>query len=714
MNKYQWNDMLSNIDERYLMEADPTAGPIAPSDTGPVPRKRLWILPAAAVLLVLLSIPLFIAYSKSKDATIPAKETQAATAQEKTAPGSVIGKGNKVIPKDVIVYEAYGLMLRFDETRSGYNVVGVTDPDAETVTVPPEYDGYPIIGVYILEEFEAGSIDTLVIPAVADKVYEDFYELCRNVKTILVEDGSKTYRAVGNCLINIKRHSLVKGFDDSVIPNDGTVKIIEDDAFRGCTFEKIVIPGAVQTVYNAFKDCQNLKAAVIEEGVQALIGTFYGCTSLQSVDLPSTITNLNSAFRDCTALTAVTIKSKSIVEYGLDLAFSGCSSLQKASFLSPALSGGETELYETFAGTALTEITIPEGVKTLKCAFLYAALKKAELPESIEVIGERAFTGCRDLSEINGIERAKTIWSGSLDGTPYLEKSKYVDEYGVIYLIDTAYGAEETIRGDVALKEGYTTISPRAFKNRSAITSVAVPEGYTAVPEEAFCYCTGLQRIDLPSTVSSIGRDAFARCTVLKELHLPLAVTEFGSSVNFCPSLEILDMPGVVRFGYYRADGTAAKFGCAVGCTALRTITVSEDFYEMCTSLADTAFANDPDNREGGCLYLGRVLADFDRSLETIVIKEGTVSVNLIIDRFGKVYWNDNLTDLYIPKSLYTDGLVIYRLKNVVFEDLDGWTIYKESIMSDRPATLVAAEEYAPDMFADGEYTIKHPKNGDQ
>ena len=92
------------------------------------------------------------------------------------------------------------------------------------------------------------------------------------------------YSDKGNCIVDLRTNVLVLGTYKTVIPDDGSVKIIGVNAFCSAN--------------------HRLGSIVIPEGVKVIdIGAFFGCYKLERVILPDSLEIIESgAFRDCEKL----------------------------------------------------------------------------------------------------------------------------------------------------------------------------------------------------------------------------------------------------------------------------------------------------------------------------------------------------------------------------------------------------------------------------
>lgn len=121
----------------------------------------------------------------------------------------------------------------------------------------------------------------------------------------------------------------------------------------------------------------------------------------------------------------------------------------------------------------------------------FGFLKTVQLPVSLIVIGEFAFSECK---------RLKTI-----DLPPHIKR-----------------------------------IGRGAFQSCSRLTMLRIPDGVTEIEENTFAFCQGLEVLELPSTISSIGAEAFQSCISLRSLFLTDNVKYIeDNAFEMCPNLTI-------------------------------------------------------------------------------------------------------------------------------------------------------------------------------
>jgi len=127
------------------------------------------------------------------------------------------------------------------------------------------------------------NLASITIPKGVEKIEEATF--IPYIKNIILEDGNLNYKIEGNCLIDIKLGIIIKGFDNSVIPTDGSIKRIGGNSFAYTNIESLIIPEGVTVIgYGAFNNCENLKSITMGMDIN-YIGTraFVGCSSLTSV-----------------------------------------------------------------------------------------------------------------------------------------------------------------------------------------------------------------------------------------------------------------------------------------------------------------------------------------------------------------------------------------------------------------------------------------------
>ncbi len=163
-------------------------------------------------------------------------------------------------------------------------------------------------GVWV-DGFDAGE-KNLVFPKemehIGDTVFEDLFDH-GEIESITVEEGNEHYKAVGNCLIEIKRKRLILGCSNSVIPNDGSVEVISALAFCGCKeLKRIDLPDTLTEIcHGAFADT-GLREIILPRNLKYIGGLAFSGTDIESVYIPSSVIGIGGgAFCGCASLTRI-------------------------------------------------------------------------------------------------------------------------------------------------------------------------------------------------------------------------------------------------------------------------------------------------------------------------------------------------------------------------------------------------------------------------
>lgn len=161
----------------------------------------------------------------------------------------------------------------------------------------------------------------------------------------------------------------------------------------------------------------------------------------------------------------------------------------------------------SFARSALTEISLPQGVETISYGAFYHCddLKDVELPDTVMLVEPKAFE--------------HTGWvDGFLNGDG--GQGDYLISGGVLIGYRGA-------GGDVSVPEGVRVIAAEAFIGCGGITSVTLPESLRVIGEGAFEDCAGLREITLNEGLEQIKDRAFLNCGA-ETVRVPASVKEVG------------------------------------------------------------------------------------------------------------------------------------------------------------------------------------------
>ena len=232
--------------------------------------------------------------------------------------------------------------------------------------------------------FEHCGLSQISIPDVVTRMDSRFsgFSSLRNVifSDAIIEIGSSAFRGC-------------EKLESVLFTGEESLKYIKDLAFEGCEkLQHINFPINMEEIgYCAFQGCRSLHFINIRSLNKIGVKAFSQCTSLQEVDFNFFVKTIDDrAFEDCKKLTHV-ILPDSLIELGENV-FSGCTSLRSISF------PGSLERIESVCNgcSSLRRVSLSEGNRTIGTSAFnnLPLLDKLVLPNSLEEIGEYAFSGC--------------------------------------------------------------------------------------------------------------------------------------------------------------------------------------------------------------------------------------------------------------------------------------------------------------------------------
>ncbi len=259
--------------------------------------------------------------------------------------------------------------------------------------------------------FGCRSLTSFHIPASVSIIYGNPIVNCPKIASITVADDNASYDSRDNCnaVIRTSNNTLIAGCMSSVIPN--TVKVIGWGAFEECAgLTSVVIPSSVTTINDrAFYGCSSLNSITISHGVQTIGGkAFYGCSKVSSLTIPASVTSISDyAFQYCSALNTIIVASgntvfdsredcNAIIKTETNTLIQGS---QQATIPNTVVSIGDN----AFSGFKnITEVIIPESVTSIgSWAFGNCAdLESVVIPGGITLIGNAAFYNCPNLKTV--------------------------------------------------------------------------------------------------------------------------------------------------------------------------------------------------------------------------------------------------------------------------------------------------------------------------
>jgi len=197
----------------------------------------------------------------------------------------------------------------------------------------------------------------------------------------------------------------------------------------------------------------------------------------------------------------------------------------------------------------LKNITLPSGLTSIGNNAFYDcdSLVSIDIPSSVTSIESHAFNNCDSLEKIYIPASVTTIGQsvfGWCRGLTSIEVNggnpNYTSRSGILYnkAMTELIAVPQKISGTVDIPSGVTIIGDEAFSGCGDLTGITLPNSVTSIGNNAFSNCTSLNGITIPSNVTSIGYGAFHWCTEFTSISIPASVIDISNSAfSGCSSL---------------------------------------------------------------------------------------------------------------------------------------------------------------------------------
>jgi hypothetical protein len=343
------------------------------------------------------------------------------------------------------------------------------------------------------QAFMGSGLDELTMPASVKTLGIEVFRECGNLEKVVFEEGTAMTTLTDRTFINCRK------LKDVTLR--GTTSTLGKSIFEGCTsLTNVFLPEGVSTIsQQAFKGCtgiyeiynlnntpQTITANVFEGLTLSKINLYVPPTRKSAYEAKDVWKNFNVKESKavvgglCYMVNPATKTATLTFDELIPMPYAGLSGkvTVPASIIYNNVSYDVTEIgnYAFLGNTTITEIVLPEGIKTIgaDCFERMTKLTKVNIPQTVESIFRFESSG-------NGITQNESNYRGGL------------------LIIDNCL-----------------------LKVKKELTGqVDVPEGTRLVAGYAFSGCKELTRISLPKTVTEVGPYAFESCKQLGEINLP-------------------------------------------------------------------------------------------------------------------------------------------------------------------------------------------------
>ena len=143
------------------------------------------------------------------------------------------------------------------------------------------------------------------------------------------------------------------------------------------------------------------------------------------------------------------------------------------------------------------------------------------IPDGVQKIGERAFSGCDNIKNV-------------------------IIPDSVTSIGDSAFAFCSDLK-NITIPNSVTSIGYSAFERCYNLTSITIPNSVTSIGKSTFYYCINLTSVTIPDSVTSIGNSAFSYCSSLTSVTIPDSVISIGDWAFKNCNLSSVIIPKAIR-----------------------------------------------------------------------------------------------------------------------------------------------------------------------
>ena len=489
---------------------------------------------------------------------------------------------------------------------------------ASALVIPSEIDGHTVVGIGNRAFENRGELYSVVIPDTVTLIGGEAFENT-NLQSLDLPDK------INFLGVNILNGNT--GVTEIEIPKTlkdvGTNGLTTGGPFTGSNIQTAIIEeGATTIPAHLFNNSNELKSIDIPESVTVIGGCAFAGTKLKVLDLPDNITHLGERMLDGnTEITEIEVP-KTLKDVGTNgLSTNG-----------------------PFTGSNIQTAIIEEGTTTIPAHLFDNSneLKSIDIPESVTVIGGRAFAGTK-LKVLDLPDNITHLGERMLDGNTEIteiEIPKTLKDVGTNVLSTNGPFTGSNIQTAI-IEEGMTTIPAHLFHSSHTLEKVDIPKSITKIDAYVFSRCTNLSEIVIPESVTEIGVRVFMESTKLKNVILPETINDIGDAAfEGCTSLEEIILPEsitIIRNSVFKNCTELKNFKCSD-----KLVKIEQYAFENCDSLLQINIPSTVSFIGNGVFY------DCD-GLTKIIVPQAINTIES--DTFNDC---DLLSDIVLPEFVVT------------------------------------------------------------
>lgn len=428
----------------------------------------------------------------------------------------------------------------------------------EIIEVPGTYMGNPVnlFNLRLIPDY----VKKLIIPKETTNLYGVIpsevnyfsYNECRcpSVEEIIISEDNQTYWSDGHAIYTKDKKKLLCFISASLeeyTVNETTEEMIEHAFTYKSNLKKLIIPSSVKKIEkDCFSYCESLEEIVgldeVKEKSIDIFGGYYSMEKIPYITKKETFIFNNKLYH----YKGTSQKVYQVPEGVKEIVAGAFTINDKKDSLEEIILPNSLEVINEkafFKRSQLKKINIPNNVKVIeKEAFAEcSSLEELYIPASVESIHSKAFPlyepGMRYLPEIKCTFRNITV---SEDNQHYESKDGILYSKSTQEIIHIPY---LLLNGDLNIFEGKTKIIAGIYKKNNTIQTIIIPEGIKVIEKNAFEHCEKVTELIMPDSVEVIEDYAFFGCSKLSKIKFSKNLKTIGIQAFSGIGVKNLDLP---------------------------------------------------------------------------------------------------------------------------------------------------------------------------
>jgi len=396
------------------------------------------------------------------------------------------------------------------------------------------------------------NLKNIYIPAKVSSIGIDVFFGCHSLEEISVSDKNAFFVSQDGILYNKEMTNLIQcpaGRQGELMHLPDTLITIGIDAFLGCGVTKVNLPEGLSVIEDGAFKGSSITEIIIPDAVTAVKSEAFMYCNLEEVKLPKSLKRIgNYAFCGCGLSNIELPQGLYAIGYS---AFDGCDTsfmklpeslrimdgkalsqssgyiyqkdenvhIKEEDFLYFINDDKETVTVTNYTGYEL-DVAIPDNIQGMPVTdidftdFAQEWLMSISIPKSIQHM-----EGWDDLTYDSNIEHIE------IDS----ENPVFSSENGIVYNKDKTMliFCPKGKQGELCnLPDSLETVGKYAFYCCGKITSVKLPHGVYYIGESAFERCSKMTEVSFPSSLKRIEQNGFYDCTCLEHVLFPEGINK--------------------------------------------------------------------------------------------------------------------------------------------------------------------------------------------